>query len=132
MPKFTIETTYDLPVYRHTTYEADTAAAACEMALADDDWELQKEDIESSGPNRITGVWLGEDAAYEGEAVPTPLEPIVATYDGIRAVVQHHFDEASAAVVGNKRDPLLDVAINAAIDILAKALLQLRTEKDAT
>ena len=126
MPKFTIETTYDLPVYKQVTYEA----AACELALADDDWSKQKEDVESSGPTRITGIWIGEDAAYRGEVVPTPLEPLKPSYDGIREIVQRHFDDAAWAVVGDRGDRLA-VPIAAAIDILAKALLQLRAEKDA-
>ena len=37
MAKFTIETTYRLPVFRQRTYEADTLAKACRHAVEDDD-----------------------------------------------------------------------------------------------
>lgn len=130
MPKFTVETTYDLPVYRQVTYEAANPAEACEIALEDDNWESAKQDYDSSGATRVTGIWLGEDAAYSGEAVPTPLEPLKPTYEGIREIVQQHFDDAAWAVVGDRSDRLA-VPINAAVDILAKALLQIRMEKDA-
>ncbi len=33
MPRFTIETTYRLPVYRHRTYEAETVEQACRLAI---------------------------------------------------------------------------------------------------
>jgi hypothetical protein len=32
----TIETTYRLPVFRHKTYEAETLAHACRLAIEDD------------------------------------------------------------------------------------------------
>ncbi len=35
MPLFTDEVTYDLPVYRHETYEAENAAQACDLALTE-------------------------------------------------------------------------------------------------
>lgn len=78
MPKFTIECTYDLPVYRHRTYEAETVAAAMALAADDDEWSGAKEDYETSGPTRITGIWEGEDAAYEGTPVefPAPVTEI--------------------------------------------------------
>lgn len=79
MPAFTIETTFDLPAYRQRTYEAPTAEAAMALALADDNWDGQKVDYETTGPSRITGAWIGADAAYKGEAVPfTPTFEIVA------------------------------------------------------
>ncbi len=132
MPKFTVESAYNLPIYRHVTYEAATAADACEMAMEDGDWSMTKPDFDNSGATRITGVWEGEDAAYEGPALPVPLEPIVPTLDGIRDVVRHHWNEAAANVVGGRSDPTLDLAINAALDILAQALLQIRVSPGIT
>ena len=44
MPRFTIETTYRLPVYRQRSYEAETLQEACRLAVEDDDWSEQKED----------------------------------------------------------------------------------------
>jgi hypothetical protein len=38
MPKFTLESTYHLPAYRHRTYDAVTSAEACRRAVEDDDW----------------------------------------------------------------------------------------------
>lgn len=48
MPRFTIETTYRLPVYRQRAYDAETLEEACRVAVEDDDWSEQKEDYESS------------------------------------------------------------------------------------
>ena len=56
MPRFTIETTYRLPVYRQRTYEAETLEEACRLAIDDDDWSEQKEDYESSGETYVTGA----------------------------------------------------------------------------
>lgn len=39
MALWTIETTYRLPVFRHKTYEAETLAQACRLAIEDDDWD---------------------------------------------------------------------------------------------
>lgn len=74
MTKFTIETTYRVPVYRHKTYEAESVEEACRMAIEDHDWEHQKEDYDCLGPEYITGAWEGEDAAYAGAALPIPPE----------------------------------------------------------
>ncbi|MBX9841312.1 MAG: hypothetical protein K2Z80_05840 [Xanthobacteraceae bacterium] len=78
MPTYTIETTYRMPVYRQRTYEAATPAEACRQAIDDDDWSSDKLDYEAAGESYVTGIWLGADAAYSGEAVPVPA----------------HFDEA--------------------------------------
>ena len=43
MPRFTIETTCRIPVYRQRTYEAETLEQACHLAIEDDDWSEQKE-----------------------------------------------------------------------------------------
>lgn len=34
MPQFTIETTYHLPVFQHSTYLAETPEVACRFAIA--------------------------------------------------------------------------------------------------
>jgi hypothetical protein len=46
MPRFTIETTYRIPIYRQRAYEADTIEQACRLAIEDDDWSEQKEDYD--------------------------------------------------------------------------------------
>ncbi len=74
MPAFTIETTYHLPVFRHRTYEAETLAQACRLAIEDDDWSDQKEDFESSGETYVTGAWPGRDNAYRVTALPIPSQ----------------------------------------------------------
>lgn len=75
MPKFTIECTFDVPHFRHTTYEADTVEAAMALALADEEWDHQKKDYDSSSDTRIAGIWEGEDAAYMGKAIDFPDDP---------------------------------------------------------
>lgn len=72
MPEFTIETTYHLPVFRHSTYSADTPEAACRLAVEDKDWSGQREDYESSGETYVTGIWEGANTAYRGQAIPVP------------------------------------------------------------
>lgn len=81
MPKFTIECTYDLPVYRHRTYEADTPEAAAALALEDDEWDGAKKNYEASGDTRVTGIWEGEDAAYMGKPVEFPDDPATLARD---------------------------------------------------
>ena len=72
MALWTIETTYRLPVYRHKTYEAETLAQACRLAIEDDDWNHEKRDYESAGETYVTGIWSGADIAYSGAAQPIP------------------------------------------------------------
>ncbi|CAL8980529.1 hypothetical protein RHODGE_RHODGE_01391 [Rhodoplanes serenus] len=72
MPTYTVETTYRVPVYRQRTYDAATPAEACRQAIDDDDWSNDKLDYEAAGETYVTGIWLGADAAYSGEAVPVP------------------------------------------------------------
>jgi len=74
MPRFTIETTYRLPVYRQRNYEAKTSDDACRLAIEDDDWSEQKEDYESSGDTYVTGAWPGEDSAYRVTALAVPSQ----------------------------------------------------------
>ena len=74
MPTFTIETTYRLPVYRQRSYEAETLAAACALAIADEGWDDEKSDVETSGDTYVTGAWDGRDAAYSGMALGIPSQ----------------------------------------------------------
>lgn len=64
MPHFTIETTYQLPVFRHRTYEADTFADACRLAIEDEDWSEQEEDYDCARETYVTGAWSGEVRPY--------------------------------------------------------------------
>lgn len=74
MSHFTIEATYRIPVYRQSTYEADTVEQACRLAIEDDDWSDQKEDYESSGETYVTGAWPGADTAYRVTALSVPSQ----------------------------------------------------------
>ena len=74
MATFTIETTYRLPVFRQRSYEADTLAAACRLAIEDDDWSDQKEDYESSGETYVTGAWPGDTQPYSGPSLAIPAQ----------------------------------------------------------
>ncbi len=79
MPKFTIETTYRLPIFRQRCYEAETLEAACRLAIEDEDWSDQKEDYETSGGTYVTGVWAGDVPPYsiQGLAVPAHFDETV-------------------------------------------------------
>jgi hypothetical protein len=72
MPDYTIETTYQLPVYRKRSYSAETPEEACQAAIKDDDWNDDRHDYEASGETYVTGIWEGENAAYRGATVPVP------------------------------------------------------------
>jgi hypothetical protein len=72
MARFTIETTYHLPVFRQRTYDADSLAEACRCAVEDDDWDDAKKDYESSGETYVSGAWNGADSAYRGPALSVP------------------------------------------------------------
>ena len=74
MPVFTIETTYRLPVYRQRSYEAETLEAACALAVADEGWDDENSDVETSGDTYVTNVWEGHDAAYCGKALAVPSQ----------------------------------------------------------
>lgn len=74
MPVFTIETAYHLPVYRHRTYSSRTIAAACRLAIEDDDWEAGKLDYESAHESFVTGIWPGADAAYSAPSLAVPAQ----------------------------------------------------------
>jgi hypothetical protein len=74
MPTFTIETTYRLPIYRQRSYEAGTLEAACALAIADEGWDDEKSDVETSGDTYVTGAWAGCAAAYRGRALGIPSQ----------------------------------------------------------
>lgn len=74
MPDYTIETSYQLPAYRHRTYSADNAAAACRQAIEDDDWTGERLSYESAGETYVSGIWQGADAAYSGPAILIPSQ----------------------------------------------------------
>ena len=88
MPKYTIETTYRLPVFRHKTIEAPSVEEACRQAIEDDVWENERRDYESVGETFVTGIWQGADAAYRGtaELLPSQFAEAVQRKAG-------HFDE---------------------------------------
>ena len=72
MPIFTIEATYRIPIYRQRSYEADTLAEACRLAIEDDDWEGKKEDYETAGETYVTGAWAGDVSPYSVPALAVP------------------------------------------------------------
>ncbi|MCO5163910.1 MAG: hypothetical protein M9939_22545 [Mesorhizobium sp.] len=72
MPKFMIETTYRLPIFRQRCYKAETPEAACRLAIEDEDWSDQKEDYETSGETYVTGVWAGDVPPYSVPAIAVP------------------------------------------------------------
>jgi len=72
MPTYTVETTYRLPAYRHRSYEAESPAQACRLAIEDENWTGEKLDYETAGENYVTGIWQGADTAYEGPSIPVP------------------------------------------------------------
>jgi hypothetical protein len=74
MPLFTIEVTYDLPIFLHKTYNAPDVVSACQQAIDEDNWDNAAKDYDSCGPNRVTGIWKGRNTAYSGTAVTIPDE----------------------------------------------------------
>lgn len=70
MPAFTIETSFDVPHYRHKTYQAETLEEALAMNAADDDWSGQKADFETCGDDRVTGAWAGEEDHVGADLMP--------------------------------------------------------------
>jgi hypothetical protein len=74
MSVFTIESTYRLPVYRQRSYEAETLEAACALAVADEGWDDEKSDVETSADTYLTGAWEGRDAAYRSRALGIPAQ----------------------------------------------------------
>ncbi|HUZ91548.1 MAG TPA: hypothetical protein VMU78_06580, partial [Methylocella sp.] len=85
MGKYTVETTFRRPFYRHRVYEAQTPEDACRRALADHDWEGENPDYETEDTPYITGIWPGEDTAYK-----TPPLPITSDFnDPIQRKARH-------------------------------------------
>lgn len=87
MPIFTIETSYRLPIYRHSTYEADDVEQACRCAIEDDDWSGEKLDYEFAGRTYVSGIWRGTNAAYRGAALPIPSQ-----FDDAVQRMAHYFE----------------------------------------
>jgi len=74
MAKFTIESTYHLPIYRQRTYNAPSLEEACRLAIEDDYWSDQKEDADSAGATYVSGIWRGKDTAYKVSPLTIPSE----------------------------------------------------------
>ena len=62
--KFTVELTYDLPIFMHVNVEARSTEEACKFALTAEDWSSAKEDFNGCGETFVSGIWEGEDAEY--------------------------------------------------------------------
>ncbi len=54
MPVYTIETTYQLPIYRQRTYKAATVEDACRLVIDDEGWEDEKSDVDTSGTTAVS------------------------------------------------------------------------------
>ncbi len=93
IPRYTVETTIRRPFYNHRVYEAATPEEACRRALQDDDCEGEKLDDETAGSPYVTGVWIGEDAAYKG-----PFLPIPSGFDDPDRQKAQHLDELLALI----------------------------------
>lgn len=74
MAKFTVETTYRLPVFRQHTYDTASLEEACQQAVEDDDWSDQKEDSDSAGATYVSAAWPGKDTAYRVSPLTIPSE----------------------------------------------------------
>jgi hypothetical protein len=74
MPEYTIETTYHPAAYRQRTYEADTVADACRLAIEDSWSGKEKVDHEGAIEIYVSGIWHGTNAAYSGTPVPVPSQ----------------------------------------------------------
>jgi hypothetical protein len=96
MPKFTIESTFRVPHYRHSTYEAPDFAAALAMAESDDDWSKMKEDFETAGATLVTGAWAGE-VDHQGAALALPRRFHLLTTNGLRPYVVGPFADYMTA-----------------------------------
>lgn len=128
MPRYTIEVTYHLPVYRRRNYSADTPAEACRLAIEDDWWEYAKEDVDSSGESYVTGIWLGANAAGSGPEIPVPShfdETIQRQADHFETLLGLLRILAADLRAGRDTDPLwldrADYAVSKAEAILAGA-----------
>ncbi|GAA0002254.1 hypothetical protein BRDID11002_22550 [Bradyrhizobium diazoefficiens] len=61
-----------MPIYRQRTYEAETLDQACDLAIADEGWDDNRSDVETSGDTYVTGAWEGRDAAFSGRRLAFP------------------------------------------------------------
>jgi hypothetical protein len=71
MPKFSVETSYKIPVFRLRQFEAASIEEACRLALEDDNWENAARDYDSATPSSVTGVWPA-GAEYVCFSLPIP------------------------------------------------------------
>lgn len=71
MPTYTIETSYNLPVYRRRTYGAETLEEACQIARDDDGWEDGREAVDGAGETYVSGIWQG-GTVYDGPELAIP------------------------------------------------------------
>jgi len=121
MPRFTVETSYRLPVYRQQTYEAATIEQACRLAIEDDDWPDEKRDYESAGETYVSGIWAGADTPYRGAAVSIPSE--------FAEMIQHKADRFETLIgvlkvlahVEDLQAPDLPYWLSRAHSVIAKA-----------
>uniref|UniRef100_UPI003F273415 hypothetical protein n=1 Tax=Rhizobium sp. F40D2 TaxID=3453141 RepID=UPI003F273415 len=107
MPDFTIETTYQLPVFRHRTYAAETLDAACCAAIYDDNWEMAENN--HIPPAGSTSPVEGAHAAYIGPSIQVPsqfedtLQRRSRHFEILLGLLKIFFDDAHA-----NREPSLD------------------------
>lgn len=79
MPKFTVEITYMVPVYRHVTVDVASPEDAPDAAIgaivnSSDITEYpERIDYECPSNDYCTGIWEGEEA-YTGTAHDVPAE----------------------------------------------------------
>jgi hypothetical protein len=64
MPKFTIETSYRRPYFRHRTYEAPTPEEACQRAINDPDDEGELPACELAGDTYVSAIWIVDFAFW--------------------------------------------------------------------
>ena len=79
MPKFTVEVTYYVPVYRHVVVDVpdanDAPQAAIDALCSEDATNATpaREDYESLSADFVTGIWEGGEA-YSGNQHEVPAE----------------------------------------------------------
>lgn len=74
MPSFTIEVSYHLPVCRRGAYRAATSAAACSLAIEDQDWATCRVAHDAAGERYVSAIWAGADAALSRKSIPVPSQ----------------------------------------------------------
>lgn len=80
MTEFTIEASFQLPVFRARTYTAVTLDEACQLAIDDEDWSKREYDHDNAGPTYVTGAWPGADTAYLTDTLVIPADFKLASY----------------------------------------------------